>query len=322
MNLMTMIIRFTLILIALELMLCVKALSQSDISMATHWYNRANYNPASIARTEYIYLFSNVREQWTGIDGAPRVFNVQASQFFNYMNSAFGISLVGDRIGVTQAYNPMLTYAYRISNERDWAFSMGLSAGVFTRFTFGSRYEALTIVDPAIVYDKNSITRPDANVGFEYQSTYFVVSLSSTHLFSIGKSDNLFLNANHRYGSVIFKNTNPNMFNYHVGIQVINRDNYTVYEGNAGVRFKHQTGLVKGPREIFDLGMTYRSSRSMTFLFGINLARDFRIGYAYDHSFIPGYYPNGTHELMLEIRIPSKISSTHCICEAQGYWYH
>jgi len=314
--------KFTIVLIIAALFPGVKVLAQADISMATHWYNRANYNPASIARTEYIYLFSNVRQQWTGVEGAPRVFNVQASQFFNYMHSAFGISLVGDRIGVTQAYNPMVTYAYRISNERDWAFSMGLSAGVFTRFTDGSLYDPVTPIDPSIVYDKNSITRPDANVGFEYQSTYFVVSLSSTHLFSIGKPENLFLNANHRYGSVIYKNTNSEMFNYHFGVQIINRKDLTIFEGNAGIRFKRQTGKVAGPKEIFDIGMTLRSTQSMTLLFGVNLTRDFRVGYAYDQSFIPGYYPNGTHELMLEYRIPSKISSTHCICESQGYWYH
>ena len=55
----------------------IKTMAQSDISMATHWYNRANYNPASIARTDYIYLFTNVRQQWFGVEGAPQVFNIQ-----------------------------------------------------------------------------------------------------------------------------------------------------------------------------------------------------------------------------------------------------
>ena len=250
------------------------------------------------------------------------MFNIQASQYIHHIRSAFGISMVGDYIGVTQAYNPMLTYAYRISNERDWALAFGLSAGVFTRFNDVTRLTPNTEVDPSILYDKNSIIRPDANVGLELQSTYLVVSISSTHLFSIRSSDNLFLNSNHRYGLIIYKNTNPEFFNYHFGVQVVNRDNLTVVEGNAGLRFKRNTGLVSGPVEIFDIGATYRSSQSMTLLFGINLSRNVRIGYAYDQSFIAGYYPNTTHELMLECRIPSRRSSSHCICEAQGYWYH
>ena len=62
-------IQLTGILIIASLLSGVKAMAQADISMATHWYNRANYNPASIARTEYIYIFSDIQEQWVGIDG-------------------------------------------------------------------------------------------------------------------------------------------------------------------------------------------------------------------------------------------------------------
>lgn len=313
---------FTTIIFIFALFTGIRGFAQADISMATHWYNRANYNPASIARTEYIYLFSNIRQQWTGINGSPRVFNIQASQYIHHMRSAFGISMVGDFVGVTQAYNPMFTYAYRISNERNWALAFGLSAGVFTRFNDGSRYEPMADIDPSIRYDKNGILKPDANAGVELQSDHFVVSISSTHLFSIASADNLFLNSNHRYGLIIYKNTNPEFFNYHFGGQVVNHDNITVVEGNAGLRFKRITGLISGPVEIFDVSATYRSNQSMTLLFGVNLSRNLRLGYAYDQSFIAGYYPNTTHELMLECRIPSRRSSSHCICEAQGYWYH
>jgi type IX secretion system PorP/SprF family membrane protein len=300
----------------------VKAFAQADISMATHWYNRANYNPASIARTEYFYLFSNVRQQWIGVAGAPRVFNVQASEYIYRLRSAFGVSLVGEKIGVTQAFNPMLTYAYRISNNRDWSFSMGISAGVFIRSIDGSLFEAVTANDPSIYNHMEKFTKPDANVGLEFQNTHFILSISSTHLFSIYKSDSLFLNTNHQYGSVIYKNSNPEIFNYRVGLQVVNRHKFTVVEGNVSIRFKQPTGLSGAPKEIFDVGLTYRSSQQMTFLFGLNISPNLRIGYAYDQSFNTGGYQNGTHEMMLEYRLPSKAASTHCPCENQQYWYY
>ena len=300
----------------------VNAFAQADISMATHWYNRANYNPASIARTEYFYLFSNVRQQWIGVAGAPQVFNVQASEYIHRLRSAFGVSLVGDKIGVTQAFNPMLTYAYRISNNLDWSLSMGISAGVFIRSVDGSLFEAVTANDPSIHNHMEKITKPDANTGLEFQNTHFIFSISSTHLFSIYKSDSLFLNTNHQYGSVIYKNSNPEIFNYRVGLQVVNRHKFTVIEGNVSIRFKHPTGLSGAPKEIFDIGLTYRSSQQMTFLFGLNISPNLRVGYAYDQSFNPGGFQNGTHEMMLEYRLPSKAASTHCECENQGYWYY
>lgn len=310
------------IFIAISTILATNALAQADISMATHWYNRANYNPASIAKTDYIYLFSNVRKQWVGVDGAPTVFNVQASEYFHSIHSAFGISLVSDRIGATQAINPMLTYAYRISNERDWSLSMGLSAGVFSRFVDNSLLEAENVSDPSIYSTMERIIRPDANVGVEFQNAHFIFGLSTTHLFSIAKDSTRFLNSNNRYGYAIYKNTDSELFNYNVGLQVVNRSNLTVFEGNASIRFKHATGLNSGPREIFDVGMTYRSSNQLTLLFGLNLSPNLRVGYAYDQSFMTGYNKNSSHEIMVEYRIPSKAASTCIQCQNNDYWYY
>ena len=299
-----------------------KVMAQSDISMATHWYNRATYNPASIVRTEYIYFSSTVRQQWFGVDGAPTVFNVQGSGYIHKLHSAFGLSLIGEKIGASQVYNPMITYAYRLSDNQDWSLAMGIAGGVFNRMVNGSMFQAETQVDPSIPYGKDLYSSPDANIGFEFQSKYLICSLSSTHLFSINSQDQYFLNSNHRYGALIYKNSDPDMLNYHIGIQVVNRSKLTVYEGNLSLRFKHPTLLHSGPREIFDVGVTYRSTQQMTLLFSMNVAPNFRVGYAYDHSFIPGYSASGTHELTLEVRIPSAAASTRGQFATQEDWYH
>jgi type IX secretion system PorP/SprF family membrane protein len=300
----------------------VDLLAQADNSMATHWYNRANYNPASITRPDYIYLFSNVRKQWAGISGSPTVFNVQASEYVHDMRSAFGISLVSDQIGVTQSINPMLTYAYRITSNRDWSLSMGISAGVFSRFIDGSLFEADNAIDPSLYYNAERILKPDANIGVEFQNNHFIFGLSSTHILSLAKDSTLFLNTNHRYGYAIYKNTNSELLNYNIGLQVVNRYNLTVLEGNASIRFKAATGLTTGPREIFDIGLTYRTSQQLTLLMGLNITQNFRVGYAYDQSFSVGLSQNATHEIMLEYRIPSKAASTCIQCRNQDYWYY
>ncbi len=300
----------------------MKVMGQSDISTATHWYNRATYNPASIVRTEYIYFSSTVRQQWLGVEGAPTVFNVQGSGYIHKLHSAFGLSLIGEKIGAVQVYNPMVTYAFRISNNEDWSLAMGIAGGVFNRLVNGSLFQAETQVDPSIPYGKDLYSSPDANVGFEFQSKYLIFSLSSTHILSINNSDQFFLNSNHRYGALIYKNSDPDLFNYHIGLQVVNRTNLTVYEGNLSLRFKRPTLLQSGPRELFDVGLTYRSTQQMTILLSMNVAHNFRVGYAYDHSFIPGYSASGTHELFLEVRIPSNAAATHGQFATQEDWYH
>ena len=312
------------LLIGLSFFFCLaagnKTFSQTDISMATHWYNRGNYNPASIARTDYIYLFSNVRSQWTGITGAPRVANVQVSGYFNSINSAFGLSAVNDQIGITNALNPMLNYAYRLSNDQSWSLAFGVGLGAFIRTIDISSYSPVNDLDPALMHDVAPQTKPDANIGVEFQNASFIFGLSSTHLFSVFKDSTLFLNANHRYGYAIYKNTRSEMLNYYLGVQVVNRSNIFVVEGNGTVRFKHPTGLSTGSREIFDLGLTYRSTRQLTALFGVNLTENFRVGYAYDQSFITGYNQNGSHEIMLEYRIPFQ-NAVCKTCRDQQLWY-
>jgi len=292
-------------------------MAQSDISMSTHWYNRANYNPASIAKPDYLYLFSNVRKQWVGVSGSPTVFNIQASEYFYKMRSAFGISLISDNIGATKAINPMLTYAYRISGNSDWSISMGLSLGIFSRYIDNSLLEADNVNDPYIYSSLDPIIFPDANLGAEFQNAHFIVGVSTTHLLPTTKEYFSISNSNHRYGYVIYKNSDSELFNYNVGLQVVNHSALTVIEGNASIRIKHPTGLSVGPREIFDIGVTYRSTSQFTLLFGLNITPNIRVGYAIDQSFITGYSQNTTHEIMLEFRFPSKSAQT----STSDNWY-
>lgn len=295
----------------------IQGIGQADVSMATSIYNRSNYNPAFTARINYFYVFSNTRQQWIGFEGAPKVYYIQGSEYLHNLRSAFGLSFMSDQIGNTTAINPMATYAYRIKGERNRVFTLGLSGGVFSRTIDGSLYDSDILNDPTIDYSIEETTQPDANVGMEFISSRFVFGLSSTHLFSIRKSENSYHNTNHRYGYLIYKNNDFEHFFYKVGIQIINRNNLTIYEGNTLIRLKHGTGLLKGPKEFLDFGFAYRfsrhndyrSSNQLAFMMGLLLSPDIRVAYSYDQSFIEDYYQNTTHEIMLEYRLFNKAAS-------------
>ncbi len=293
------------------------AFGQTEINTTTHWYNRAGYNPASIARDGYIYFFSNARKQWVGTEGSPTVYNIQASGYSDLTKSAYGISVVRDDVGLTTALNPQLQFAYRAKLKRDLDLSLGLSMGVYTRSIKSSAYEAETMNDPVLDYTDRRYTSPDAGVGVELQGEYFLCGLSSTHLFSIWKSDDIFFITTHNYAYAIYKNTDSELYNFMAGVQVANRSNLTVVEGTVIIRFKRPTGLVKGPTELFDLGVSYRSVEQLTLITGINLTSDMRLGYAYDFNFGNSLNKYGTHEILLEYRIPLKTRRN------SGYdWYN
>ncbi len=314
------------LLTVIALMPGIRSVAQADINMATHWNNRATYNPAFITRTDYLYLYSNVRRQWMGIKGAPETLNLQASQYFQSMRSALGISFVSDKIGVTKSFNPMITYAFRIAKKEGWALSMGLSAGIFSRTVDGSQFEPENSDDPNLFYYLRRYTRPDVNAGVEFQNDRFIYGVSSTHLFSMNNTDTLLLNSNHRYAYAIYKNEGLRLISYSFGVQVVNKYSSTVVEGNASLRIKHQPRLMegtllRGAQELLDFGLTCRSSRQMTFFFGMMITNYIRIGYAYDQSLFSKYSINQTHEIMLEYRIPARSSSPVVRCGNKEYWY-
>lgn len=313
-------IRNIVLLLGLHL-ITLTSFAQSDISMATHWYNRGNYNPASIARNDYIYLFTNIRKQWLGVDGAPTVFNVQASGLNYAYHSAYGISLVSDRVGASQVINPMLSYAYRLGNMEDRWLALGVSAGVFARNTDLSLLEAASQIDQTLFSTPANSIAPDATVGVEWQAPSLIAGASVTHLLSVFKSPELYLNNTHTYGYVQYRNTSAQLFSYSIGALLTHGNSRTNAELNSMLRLKHPTGLYGGPRELFDIGISYNTSQLLSLLLGANVTNNFRVGYAFIQSFATGYNANSTHELMLEYRIPSRRASA-CHCHSEGGWYY
>jgi len=296
--------KIILLLAGFAFCFCRPVSAQSELGTTSHWYNRANYNPASITRPGFIYLFSNYRNQWTGINGAPTIYNLNASGFYEEYHSAFGISMLREDIGVTTALNPMLQYAYRLHLDRDLDLSLGLSAGFYARTVHASEYEAVVIDDPSLDYTTERYSSPDANLGFEIEGKYFIAGASTTHLFALWKPDEEFLIDNHRYIYALYKNSEHEAYNISAGIQLSNRNDLTVVEGTGIVRFKRPTGLIKGPTELFDIGLTYRSTNVLTLLCGININPNLRMGYAYDFNSGTELKGNPSHEFLLEYRIP------------------
>ncbi len=281
-----------------------KAFAQTEIATTSHWYNRGFYNPASIARQGYIYGLADYRRQWVGIDGAPEVYNLQVSGYSDEYNSALGLSVIRDDIGLTTSLNPMLQFAHFVRLRKNLNLSLGISAGMYLRRINSEKFEAETINDPAINYITEKYSAPDANFGIELQSRHFLYGLSTTHLFSVWKPDDAFIVSNHRYIYVMYNTHESELLNFTTGLQVSNRRNLTVVQGTVIFRIKKPTGLVKGPSELFDIGITAYSVKEVTLITGINISENLRVGYTYDFNLGNMYNENSSHEVIIEYRIP------------------
>jgi hypothetical protein len=87
------------------------------------------------------------------------------------------------------------------------------------------------------------------------------------------------------------------------------------------IRFKQPTGLQAGPRELFDVGFSVISTKQAALILGYNITSNFRVGYSYEYDYALRSNQNGTHEIVLEYRIPTKASSTCNSCMVDPNWY-
>jgi type IX secretion system PorP/SprF family membrane protein len=286
--------------------------------MSTNIFNRASYNPASVSRPDYLYIYGSNKTQWVGVEGAPKVLNLQISDYYQPLHSALGLSFVNDVVGFTSFFNPMLIYSYKITDEENWGLAFGVAGGFFSRSFDHSLIKSNSGNDPGLNNLPDNILLPDANCGIEFQINNFTVGLSSTHILSLNNnSDSIFFNTNHRYAYAIYELKEDELINFSFAVQLNNRKNVFIADGTAMARFKTATGLTTGSREIFDLGLTYRTSNILSLMLGFYVLQNLRVGYVYDQSFNPNYSTYSTHEIMLEYRIPMQSASSCPSCNKQ-----
>ena len=81
------------------------AFAQSDQHYTMFMYNKLLYNPAYAGSRDVLSANGVYRDQWTGINGAPKTMNIAVdAPVGNYMSSfrkvAVGISINNEKLGV------------------------------------------------------------------------------------------------------------------------------------------------------------------------------------------------------------------------------
>src|ERR1700761_8305347 len=122
-----------IIAIVLVILMPATCFAQSYPHYTMFMYNKLLYNPAYAGSRDVTSVNAYYRDQWTGIDGAPKDINVSIdAPIGNYMKTfrpvALGLSINNEQLGVTSTTNVMAYYAYRIPLKTS-ILSFGLQAG-------------------------------------------------------------------------------------------------------------------------------------------------------------------------------------------------
>lgn len=298
--------------------LLIKA--QNEVTYSQYMFNNLLVNPAYAGYKEDININLLSRNQWVGIKGAPTTQSLIADgAFFHNKNVGLGLSILNDRVGIQGQTSIMANYAYRLPVGEKGRLSFGVGVGA-VQFSLNG--------DRAIVGDQTDINfsgsqnylSPDAKIGVHYSDDVFYAGLSANNLLTTALSKNnqranyVALPPVHMFltvGAIINVNESVKM----KPSLMLRDDPQSMgnFDINASFLFKDVLWLGGSYRVGVDmwkntnnLNATFQQN-SLVGLVEVFVAKQFRVGYAYDYSLSDlNSYSSGSHEISLGFIIGNK----------------
>ena len=285
-------------------------------------------NPALSGIENYADLKLSSRDQWVGLNGAPRTMyltvhapigkkdyktsatsfqvpgeNPRGSRYWeNYTASephhGVGLSIVNDVTGFYNRFSADVSYAYHIGLSPRTNMSAGFAGGILkiSRDPAKSTYSNNDPTDPAQgnVADIYKI-RPDLSAGIWIYSADYFFGLSAQQIIPQKVSfvdDTLgFKIVPHLFGTAGYRflvNDDVNM------VPSIMLKYISPLEPQFDVNVKLQY------RDLLWIGGSYRFKYGYAGMLGLNVGNTFNVGYAYDYTTSKlGTVSRGTHEIII-----------------------
>ena len=268
------------------------------------------FNPAYTGTQEAPMLSMSYRSQWSGIDGAPVV---QAFSFGTPTSNervGIGLSIINDEIFIQRQTHAYVNFSYKLPMSEETDLFLGLQAGAN-----GTRLEAEALesrnttsgIDPNLLNYSQFV--PNVGVGVYLKNNKYFVSLSAPRILNSKR----YLDQQGLYTSA----TDRVHFYASGGVNLFVSDRWTLspfllYRQVAGAPTFLSLNTTFNYDQFIDFGIEYNLESG----FGANLMLKTQgglsFGYAYEtprESNI-SQLTNGTHELILKIRLGNSSDSS------------
>ncbi len=297
-NLRKIFVLFTLLLLGNNLK------AQQDAMYTQYMFNTLAINPAYAGSRNVVSATALFRNQWTGIEGAPKTgtFTIDAPILNNRIG--LGFQLISDKLGATQTtsgtqtISGVISAAYRIKMEVG-TLSFGMQGNV-------SQYKAnLTDIplgsnapyDPAFANNINK-TLLNFGTGVYYNSDKLYIGLSAQDLLP---ND---LSAENTSGEKLSGKQSLHLFLaagyvFPVAEDFKLKPSFLI-KGVKGAPIQADVNATLWIKDVFGIGAQYRTSADVAALVEIQASPQIRIGYSYDRSTTSlQSFNSGSHEIML-----------------------
>lgn len=158
------------------------AMAQQDPQYSQYQFNQMVINPAYAGSRDAISAVIDVRQQWTGIDGAPRTQSFSLHGPLRRKRIGLGLSGYADQIGPKKIVAAYGNFAYILPLNTRLKLSFGLRAGIIN---YNFDWSKVTYRDQTETMISNPVgpqTKLDADFGLYLKSQTFFMGLSATHI--------------------------------------------------------------------------------------------------------------------------------------------
>jgi type IX secretion system PorP/SprF family membrane protein len=262
-------------------------------------FNEKFINPASAGSREQISATMVYRNQWVGLEGAPKTQTASIPGPLMNKKLGLGLTVMNESIGVTHQFAVYGNYAYRIQTGTNGALAMGVQGGFINHQENLSEVITNEENDNEFLFNTPRVVLPNAGFGMYYNTDRFYAGLSIPRMFKNkvegdGSSDvinKMELRNWHYYFSsgYVFPVSESIKLKPSVMVKAV-----------SGAPLIADVTLQALFMDVFWLGFSYRTEDSFSGLATFQITPQLRFGYSYDYTTTElNNYSSGTHEINL-----------------------
>lgn len=273
------------------------ATAQQDPMFTQYMHNPVSINPAYAGSRGTLNFVAMNRQQWVGLDGAPKTLTISVNSPFIGYNVGIGLSLIYDQIGPTKQTGIYADYSYHLKVTDRSKLSFGLKGGVniFDVNLFnlrGAQNDELILLNGA-----RTMYLPNIGVGTYLYSNRYYLGFSIPKLLQNSLSD---------YGNTLKAANKENRHIFLTGGFVVDLGESVKFKPSTTIRMvtgspvsaEFSAALLL--QEKLWVGAMYRLGDSFGGMVKFDITDQLSLGYSYDlTNSLLSPYNQGTHEVYI-----------------------
>ena len=289
---------------SLFLLLAVFSISLSAQQLplySQYMFNTLEINPAYAGFKPAMQFTSIFRKQFNGIRDAPQTALMSFDMPIGETKLGVGVRLVDDKISVSQTLGAQGSLSYHIEGDES-RISFGLQFGAMNYKANLTNLNITNPGDPVFSQDVNTLVG-NVGTGIFYNTDKYYVGVSVPNIIRTHLRETAVELAEYEVRQALH-------FYVNAGMLIDLNDNFILkpsflVRGVKGIPINYDINANVFFREMFSVGLSYRSKSAVVGLMDVRVIPQLRLGYAYDYNVGRlNAFAKGTHEIILRYHIP------------------